>query len=257
MDLKIVLLILVAAFLIYLIVKKNSLFSPSKEGMLSVLGRGCSGSDIACPNIMGIGEKYVVDKSVGQGELYMASRDTSLMATDKPERYMASRDTSLMATDKRERFNNSGQMDYDSIGGRMIRENMENFTTCGGNLNNWMTSSCGPCATGDDNRVDFSVNPFGAPGVDYKEFVASQAIDNKTLANHVQYVEDRAALAPGGVFTGRTFSPDSHMSFDPIYWLGLRRPDYVNECNPTQSTGLTKEDQTRLYKGDRLFCLRT
>ncbi len=254
MNLKIIFLIVVVALLIYLIVRGNN--NIPSEGMLSVLGRGCSGSDIACPNIMGIGENYVIKK--GNNELYMAGRDTALSGTQSGERYMASRNTALSGTGKSESFNTKGQMDYDSIGGRMIAENQESFKTCGGgDMNNWLTSGCGPCATGDSDRVDFSVNPFGAPGVDYKEFVASQAIDNKTLANHVQYVEDRAALSPGGVFTGRTFSPDSHMSFDPIYWLGLRRPDYVTECNPTQSTGLTKEDQTRLYKGDRLFCLRT
>jgi hypothetical protein len=225
MDLQNILLIVIAIILIYLIAKPM-MKAEGFSGGLSVLGRGCSGTDFGCPNITGT-------------EGYMGSR---------------------VGTDRQGGNTFTAQENYgglESYGHQMINENIENFASCQTGDNKWLTDGCGPCSGGGQDKIDFSVNEFGAPGMDYKEFVASQAVDSNVVANHVQYVSDREALSPGGFFTGRTFSPDSHESFDPIYWLGLRRPDYVNECNPTQTTGLTKEDQYRLFKGNRLWCLKT
>jgi len=46
-------------------------------------------------------------------------------------------------------------------------------------------------------------------------------------------VSDRARLREGNVL-GSTWTPDMHMSYDPISWGGLRRPQAVAVCNPTQ-----------------------
>jgi len=90
--------------------------------------------------------------------------------------------------------------------------------------------------------------------MDYKSWVTSQAVGEDVIRNHQQYIADRDQLQTGGAyFTGRTTSYDSHDSYDPIPWIGLRRPEYVEVCNPTT----TPDVSLALYKGNRQWCFKT
>lgn len=134
-----------------------------------------------------------------------------------------------------------------------LKENQEWFSVCGGDSN--VSKQMMDCVCGDDPDVNFAKFDYGAPNMDYKDYVASQAIDDKVIENHAQFVRDRKGLGPEGEFiTGRTYSPDSHDSYDPIPWIGIRgRPQYVQQCNPTQ----VPDVDTNLYKGNRPFCFWT
>jgi len=126
---------------------------------------------------------------------------------------------------------------------------VENFETCGTASD---TKNVADCVCGD-GEGEFVKNEYGAPGMDYGSFVMSQAVDDQVIVNHANYVKNRKEFGTSGEYTGRTYSPDSHDSYDPIPWQGLRRPEYVNQCNPTQ----VPDVDTNLYKGNRSFCFKT
>lgn len=103
-------------------------------------------------------------------------------------------------------------------------------------------------------QIDFAVNEYGAPGLDYNAWVSSQAVDDQVIKNHVDFVSNIRGLGPNGEFTGRSgYTPDSHDSYDPIKWIGLRRPEYVSMQNPTQ----VPDTDLSLYLRNRNFCLKT
>jgi len=108
-------------------------------------------------------------------------------------------------------------------------ENAEYFTACGagaGGLGNEI--SCGK-----DDSIAYAIDEFGAPGMEFKDWVTAQAVDPQVMNNHSEFVKDRIKGNPQNIL-GRTHSPDSHDSYDPIPWVGLRRPEAVKVCNPTQ-----------------------
>lgn len=130
----------------------------------------------------------------------------------------------------------------------LMGEQAEYFQTCEDNseVKNALDCAC------EGNPGLFAKSEWGGAG-DYKEFVTSQAVDDQVIVNHANYIKDRKQFGVGGEMTGRTYSPDSHDSYDPIPWIGLRRPQYVEMCNPTQ----VPDVDVNLYKGNRQFCFRT
>jgi hypothetical protein len=109
-------------------------------------------------------------------------------------------------------------------------ENTEHFSNCSGADQQMQQDLSNMCEGGD---YSYAVNEFGAPGMDYKDWVAAQSVDPAVVKNHAEFVSDRARLREGNLL-GSTYSPDMHMSYDPISWGGLRRPQAVPVCNPTQ-----------------------
>ena len=104
----------------------------------------------------------------------------------------------------------------------------EHFTNCADLTPVILAGMCG-----DDDKFSYAINEFGAPGLEYKDWVTSQSVDPQVLKNHAEFVKDRISDNPQNI-TGRTYSPDMHDSYDPIFWIGLRRPQAVPVCNPTQ-----------------------
>lgn len=138
---------------------------------------------------------------------------------------------------------------YEGMAKKAMKENAEYFAVCNdqGEVNKVLD-----CVCDANDPLNFAVWDYGAAGMSYQDYVASQAVDNKVITNHAQFVRDRKGLGPEGEFiTGRTYSPDSHDSYDPIPWVGLQRPRYVQQCNPTQ----VPDVDTNLYKGNRAYCL--
>lgn len=86
---------------------------------------------------------------------------------------------------------------------------------------------------GDDDRFNFAVNDFGAPGIDFKDWVTAQAVDAQVIKNHSDFTKDRSA---GGTqnMTGRTYAPRAEIETEQTDWIGLRRPEAVPIGNPTQ-----------------------
>jgi hypothetical protein len=104
----------------------------------------------------------------------------------------------------------------------------EHFTDCANLTPVILAGMCG-----DDDKFSYAINEFGAPGLEFKDWVTSQSVDPQVLKNHAEFVRDRISDNPQNI-TGRTYSPDMHDSYDPIPWVGLRRPQAVPVCNPTQ-----------------------
>ncbi len=104
------------------------------------------------------------------------------------------------------------------------------------------------CTANCDDKNTYAVSEFGGPGLTWNDWVKSQAIDPATLENHAKFVADKNRN-PSGNMTGRVWSPDRHMSYDPIPWVGLSRPQAVAQCNPTQvpDIDLTQYDTVKRF----------
>ena len=144
---------------------------------------------------------------------------------------------------------------YENMCCGAMKENAEFFQSCGDNHAQKIVDCVCNGTEGSGELGDFGTWAYGGPNMDYKEYVASQAVDNKVIENHLMFVRDRRGLGPEGEFiTGRTYSPDSHDSYNPIPWVGIRgRGDAVPQCNPTQVPDI----DTNLYKKNRPYCLWT
>ncbi len=113
-------------------------------------------------------------------------------------------------------------------GGVELVAQRENSAYYSGLSNDVCSQACDPCV-GD---MSFAVNDFGAPGADFNDYLTSQGVDSSVIANHAEFIKDRQKF---GNVTGRTYSPDSHDSYDPTPWIGIRgRPQNVPYGNPDQ-----------------------
>lgn len=84
-----------------------------------------------------------------------------------------------------------------------------------------MTNACG-----ENAQVDYAVNDFGAPGVDFKDWAMSQAVGSDVLANHAEFVKDRIKNQ-SSIITGRTMAL-GELEGDDVKWMGIRgRPQKV------------------------------
>lgn len=107
---------------------------------------------------------------------------------------------------------------------RALRENYEHFT-----------DGRAPASTGDDMIIGtYSPGEFGGTGMDFKDWVASQAVDPQVLKNHSEFVKDRLGDNNQNV-TGRTYAMGEVEGTDQVPWVGIRgRPQAVATYNPTQ-----------------------
>lgn len=107
-----------------------------------------------------------------------------------------------------------------------IAENTEYFT----GVEDVSDIQCNACT---DNNFAYAINEFGAPGLEFKDWVTSQSVEPQVLINHANFIKSNKDNT-SQVKTGRTYSPDSHDSYDPLPWQGLRRPRAVPVASPTQ-----------------------
>ena len=142
-----------------------------------------------------------------------------------------------------------GSESYDEKIANNRREKLEQSMDPENGSNYSLGSSCP-----ESEQIDFAVNEYGAPGLDYNSWVSSQAVDDQVIKNHVDFVANIRGNGPNGSATGRSGnSPDSHDSYDPVPWVGLRRPQYVSMQNPTQ----VPDTDLGLYLRNRNFCIPT
>lgn len=91
------------------------------------------------------------------------------------------------------------------------------------------------CEDGD-GKFSYAENDYGAPGLDYKSWVTSQAVDNAVIKNHAEFVKDRTGNDSVN-WTGRTYALPDWEDVPQVPWIGIRgRPQRVDVCNPTQVT---------------------
>jgi hypothetical protein len=120
----------------------------------------------------------------------------------------------------------------------MQANNAEYFTQCS-DPNADAVASC-PA----DGTFPYATASYGAPGLDFKDWVTSQSVDPQVLKNHAEFVSDRMNGINTQNVTGRTWSPSDsyHQSYQPITWIGLRRPQAVPKCNPDQDPDIDESE---------------
>jgi regulatory protein YycI of two-component signal transduction system YycFG len=121
---------------------------------------------------------------------------------------------------------------------RFLKENSEFFSTCG----------CD--ASGEDADYKYATTDYGAPGMDYKDWIASKAIDPQVIKNHNEFVKD---MVDSGVNkTGPTYDPGLRKGemegSDLVPWTGLRRPQMVPIGNPDQVPDFNSNTYTKKAK---------
>jgi hypothetical protein len=119
-------------------------------------------------------------------------------------------------------------------------ENAEYFTAAGVD-----TTTCDP-----NSNFEYAVEEFGGPGLEFKDWAMSQAVDPAVIKNHSEFVKDRQSK---GTWTGRTWTAESKSEMettDGNGWIGIRgRPQNVEvdpnaaqvaEINPNNFTNTKK-----------------
>ena len=107
---------------------------------------------------------------------------------------------------------------------RALGENLEYFE-----------DNHGTGAAGAGCSTKYSDNLYGVAGDDYVDYVRKHSVEAEVEMHHREFVKDRlSGQAENQIITGRTYSPDSHQSYDPIPWVGLMRPQAVPIGDPDQ-----------------------
>ena len=106
------------------------------------------------------------------------------------------------------------------------KENAEHFD--GSDSSN---STCDP-----NDTLAYASHPFGNAASFTEWALNTGGIDPSVVKNHSEFVKDQVTSNDGSsAVTGRTYSPDSHDSWQPISWVGIRGPPQaVPIGNPTQ-----------------------
>jgi hypothetical protein len=107
------------------------------------------------------------------------------------------------------------------------KESAEYFTQCDSMV---MTQKDIGCACGDATG-EYNDKPFGMGNGSYSDWMAGHTLSPEIMKNHNEFISDRGNTAN---VLGRTWSPDMNTSVEYIPWQGLRRPEAVPVCNPTQ-----------------------
>lgn len=116
--------------------------------------------------------------------------------------------------------------------GQTLMDNIEHFDPSNS------TPGC-PAENTCDDKLTYAVDPFGAPDMDFKDYIASQSVDQQVIKNHAEFVKDRMSNNSQNI-TGRTFSP-GELEADQVTWWGIRgRPQSVPYYNPTQVPDVDK-----------------
>jgi hypothetical protein len=100
---------------------------------------------------------------------------------------------------------------HENMTRRMI---MEGIAT---SANEAGTTTGGECVTGS---------------MDFAEWTAAHAIDQRIVQSNREFVADR--MGDNQSWTGATWSPDRHESYDAVPWQGLARPSRVPVMSPDQ-----------------------
>lgn len=81
-------------------------------------------------------------------------------------------------------------------------------------------------------ELSFAKHDYGLPGIEFSEWAMYQTLDPRIVASNKQFVADR--LGNPQTWTGATYSPDRHDTYDAVPWRGLGRPTRVSVGSPDQ-----------------------
>lgn len=80
--------------------------------------------------------------------------------------------------------------------------------------------------------LSFAKHEYGLPGIEFSEWAMYQTLDPRIVASNNQFVADR--LGNPQTWTGASYSPDRHDTWDAVPWRGLSRPARVEVSSPDQ-----------------------
>lgn len=85
-----------------------------------------------------------------------------------------------------------------------------------------------------DDNFAYAQNDFGGPGMDFKDWATSQAVDTAVLVNHANFVKDRLGDNTQNGTRGSMALGEIEGSYQ-VPWIGIRGPaQHVPVYNPTQ-----------------------
>lgn len=87
------------------------------------------------------------------------------------------------------------------------------------------------CDVGAVVPTPYADSDYGNAGSQFSDWTV-QSLDPKIIESNKQFVKDR--LGNPGSWTGATFSPDRHDTYDAVPWQGLSRPTAVAVNAPDQ-----------------------
>lgn len=93
-----------------------------------------------------------------------------------------------------------------------------------------IATNCEPDSCVGD--LSFSKHDYGLPGIEFSEWAMYQTLDPRIVASNKQFVADR--LGNPQTWTGATYAPDRHDTWDAVPWRGLSRPARVAVSSPDQ-----------------------
>lgn len=100
----------------------------------------------------------------------------------------------------------------DTLATKMIAEGIAGVNACAG--------------------AQFAASDYGTPGSTFVEWAAEQTLDPRIIESNREFVADR--LGNPQTWTGATYSPDRHDTYDAVPWRGLARPARVSVDSPDQ-----------------------
>ena len=88
------------------------------------------------------------------------------------------------------------------------------------------------CNVGANVATPYADHDYGTASSHFVDWAMQATLDPKIVESNKQFVKDR--LGNPGSWTGATFSPDRHDTYDAVPWYGLSRPSAVNVNSPDQ-----------------------
>jgi len=129
--------------------------------------------------------------------------------------------------------------------GTALKENAEFFTaqSSGSDSLNYT------CA--DDGTFAYATSDFGAPGMDYKDWVTAQSVDAAVVKNHNEFVKDRVGDNTKNV-TGPAMAMGELEGTDQVPWQGIRgRPQAIPTASLGNPTQVPDVDPNAFTKGPK------
>lgn len=88
------------------------------------------------------------------------------------------------------------------------------------------------CIAGSAVATPYATTDYGRGGMQFTDWAIGATIDPKIIESNKQFVAER--MRNTATWTGATYSPDSHDTYDAVPWRGLTRPSAVFVGSPDQ-----------------------
>lgn len=109
------------------------------------------------------------------------------------------------------------------------------------------------CVAGSAVATPYATTDYGRGGMQFTDWAIAATVDPKIIESNKQFVAERAKNT--ATWTGATYSPDSHDTYDAVPWRGLSRPSAVFVGSPDQlaDIDMKRNPQVQRFRWDSAF----